>query len=284
MRKVILVLLTFLSFQLSAYQYKLSICSVFQNEARFMKEWIDYHRLVGVEHFWLYNNESTDNFEEVLQPYIDQGIVELFFWPDLTPEIWFPYGCQERGFNDAVRRAKHKSKWLAALDLDEFMVPKEGYSIVKLLDIHFRHEVGVCIYWQMFGTSYIEYIHPNELMIERLTMRQKEPHPWYKSIVRPKYVEKFEGPHYAYYKLGKLAVNTKHFPCYQYSNEATLSLDLIQLNHYWPRDIHNLKTVKWPRQQKWGNNWDGFLNSCNGLNQVQDTEILKFIPLMKNNF
>ena len=48
---------------------------MFRNEAAYLKEWIEYHHLAGVEHFWLYNNNSTDQWQDVLQPYIDWGIV-----------------------------------------------------------------------------------------------------------------------------------------------------------------------------------------------------------------
>src|SRR5262245_48829439 len=64
-----------------AYLYDLSFCMIFQNDAPYLKEWIEFHRLVGGQHFYLYNNLSTDNYQEVLAPYIREGIVELIDWP-----------------------------------------------------------------------------------------------------------------------------------------------------------------------------------------------------------
>ena len=49
---------------LEAKSYNVSACAIFQNEAPYLKEWIEYHRLIGVEHFYLYNNGSTDNYDE----------------------------------------------------------------------------------------------------------------------------------------------------------------------------------------------------------------------------
>ena len=54
-------------------RYKTAICLIFKDEAPFLQEWIEYHHLIGIEHFYLYNNNSTDNYEEVLKPYIDKG-------------------------------------------------------------------------------------------------------------------------------------------------------------------------------------------------------------------
>ena len=47
-------------------KFYLSFCSIFKNEAPYMKEWIEYHLLVGVDHFYLYNNNSTDKLIKTL--------------------------------------------------------------------------------------------------------------------------------------------------------------------------------------------------------------------------
>ena len=47
-------------------KYRISICGIFKNEAPFLKEWIEFHEMIGIEHFYLYNNNSDDNFEEIL--------------------------------------------------------------------------------------------------------------------------------------------------------------------------------------------------------------------------
>ena len=67
-------------------RYQLSICAFFKNEARYLKEWIEYHRLIGVDHFYLYNNGSTDDFKRVLNPYVRKGVVTLVNWPTICPD------------------------------------------------------------------------------------------------------------------------------------------------------------------------------------------------------
>jgi hypothetical protein len=49
------------------------ICAIFQDEAPFLGEWIEFRRMLGAEHFWLYNNNSTDTYLSVLGPYIERG-------------------------------------------------------------------------------------------------------------------------------------------------------------------------------------------------------------------
>jgi hypothetical protein len=53
----------------------MSVVTMFKDEAKWMKEWIEYNRLLGFEHFYMYNNDSTDNYEEVLEPYIKKELL-----------------------------------------------------------------------------------------------------------------------------------------------------------------------------------------------------------------
>ena len=43
------------------FKYKLSITTLFKYEVDFLREWIEYHRAVGVEHFYLYENNIIPN-------------------------------------------------------------------------------------------------------------------------------------------------------------------------------------------------------------------------------
>ena len=52
-------------------QYYLSIVAIFKNESWILKEWIEHYLNQGVDHFFLIDNGSTDNYHTILQPYID---------------------------------------------------------------------------------------------------------------------------------------------------------------------------------------------------------------------
>ena len=59
----------------------LAFCVVFKDEARYLAEWLAFHRLVGVAHFYLYSNESRDRYRAVLAPFEAAGVVTLREWP-----------------------------------------------------------------------------------------------------------------------------------------------------------------------------------------------------------
>ena len=58
--------------------FKLVLGAVFRNEADNMVEYVEHYLFHGVEHLYLINDGSTDNFREVLAPYIERGLVSLF--------------------------------------------------------------------------------------------------------------------------------------------------------------------------------------------------------------
>ena len=63
------------------FENELAIGAIMKNEGPYLKEWLDFHILVGVTKFYLYDNESTDETKEILKPYIKSGIVEYNYWP-----------------------------------------------------------------------------------------------------------------------------------------------------------------------------------------------------------
>lgn len=125
-------------------KYNVSICAIFKNEAPYLKEWIEYHKIIGIEHFFLYNNLSEDNYEEVLAPYVADGTVTLVQWP-------YPQ-TQMKAYNNCMERFSDQSKWIGFVDIDEFVVPKSTHNIYSFLK-DFEKYPAVLMYWRLFGSS-----------------------------------------------------------------------------------------------------------------------------------
>src|ERR1700722_17968479 len=123
------VLLFVFQTSLFCMPYKLSICALFKNDAAYVLDWLEYHRHIGVEHFYLYENESTDNTLEILQPYVQKGIVEIIPWaavPDhqeLRSQHFDIY--QMKAFNNCIHRCNGITEWLAVIDINEYIFPAQ---------------------------------------------------------------------------------------------------------------------------------------------------------------
>ena len=99
--------------------YELGVVTLFRNEAKYLKEWIEYHHMLGEEHFLLYNDRSVDDWEKVLEPYVKSNLVEVIDHHAPPGMAIFP-GWQTMAYQDGLRRSQGNTKWLAFIDIDEF--------------------------------------------------------------------------------------------------------------------------------------------------------------------
>jgi hypothetical protein len=272
-----LSLFLFFFTSLSAYQYDFAVASLFRDEARFLKEWIEFHRLLGVQHFYLYNHLSKDGYMEVLQPYIDAGIVEL---SQITTEItsqadWSP--VQVGALNDAVNKARGKVKWLAILDSDEFLFPTNSkQNLVQFFNQHYdRPNIGgVRAFWLLFGTSDVPRIPDDKLMIEMLVRCDKAGDNHAKHIVRPERVQACRSSHYCTYLPGYRVCSGSG----AFSPPSLVDIDSIRLNHYFYRDVEFLNNVKIPRRKKW---YPESMKNPPKHDATTDSKILRYVPALR---
>lgn len=289
MKKIFLLFLCFCIEALSAndHQYQLAIGAIFRDEAPYLKEWIEFHKLVGVQHFYLYNNCSTDDYESVLRPYIDIGEVELIQWPytSISWENWL-YEVQASAYTDCISLAKGKAKWLAIIDIDEFLTPMSSNNVPDVLK-EYEAFGGVGFNWKLFGHSGLLDLEPNKLLIESLIMTAVHDRPTHlgiKSIVRPERVKDCHHPHYVSYIDGFYHVNSNK-ESHIDSNGSTNGVyyDRLAINHYWSRTGNYL----YKKLQRWHTlaphvipeNWPVYVES---MNVLADHSMDRFIlPLRK---
>src|SRR5687768_15754785 len=213
----------------------LSIGAVYRNEAPYLREWIEFHRLVGVERFFLYDNESTDDDREVLEPYVDRGIVVIHDWPSpASVERGVPWGIIG-AFNDCLHRHRHDSRWLAFIDIDEFLFSPRGKPLPEVL-AGYEQYPGVCVTRADFGTSG-HGSKPPGLVIENYLHRRTytpgaETH--MKSIVDPERVVSCRNAHWFDYAEAESAVDENEQPIAAVPpfTKSPASLSLLQINHY----------------------------------------------------
>lgn len=187
-------------------KYQLSVCAIFKNEAKYLKEWIEYHRLVGVDHFYLYNNNSSDHYKRVLLPYIKKGVVTLVQWPDCLRDyseeaayMW-ALSTQIAAYENAIKvKAGQETEWLVFLDVNEFLVPGEKSTFREILEQN-KDKVGITFAIDCFNAS--EYlsalprhmvIESSELTYDDMMNPQKEV---LKTIFRPNACKGFLWPPY----------------------------------------------------------------------------------------
>ena len=221
-----------------------SVAVILKNEARYIKEFVLFHQVAGADRIYIYDNDSTDNLLDVLQPYIDSGLVIYRKWSG-TGDV------QTAAYRDAIRRTKNRTKWLAIVDADEFLFSPKGDMKEQLKQ--YETYPGVAVNWVVFGPNgHIK--RPDGLVMDNyFTTPANFDIPincHIKSIVQPKQVFCMHHTHYAWYRHGNYAVNEQ---LQTVDNRNSFSIgggraftehnhrEIFRINHYKTRSMEDLE-------------------------------------------
>ena len=217
------------------FLHDLSVVAILKNEAPYLKEWIDYHLLAGVDHFYLYDNDSPDNQVEVARPYVEAGLVDYFHAPGKF--------MQMQTYNDAFKRFKFFSRYMAFIDGDEFIFPKSklGGGISEVVDEILADKPnagGLAVNLHAFGSAGQEKADYSRGVLERFTRRA--PNDWVpngmgnahvSTIANPRMISYMSIPHFAFYFEGVFAVN-ENGGIVQGAFNKPVTAEKIVMNHY----------------------------------------------------
>lgn len=204
--------------------YYLAVCAIAKDEGPYFLEWIEWHRKQGVEKFYIYDNESTDNTKEVLLPYIRSGIVEYCYWPGERQQLAV--------YDDCFDKHRTEARWIAVIDLDEFIVPIKDHTIPEFLH-RMEQYSSVEINWLVYGSGGAKKREPGGVM-ERFRYHSLPEHKvntHVKSIVDPKRVCTMTGCHEAA-RISGLSADSHGNPLKKGFRDRIPQQDIIRINHY----------------------------------------------------
>jgi len=210
----------------------LAICAIFKDEAPYLEEWLTFHAGVGVDHFHLYDNGSSDAFHDVLAPWIERGMVTLTSWPER--------GSQLKAYEHGLAGAADTARWVALIDVDEFLFSPRESELPRVL-AGYEDRPGVFVYQHAFGSSG-HLTHPAGPVIESYLMRQEPEEVCSgKSIVNPRLVRHADIHLSRTWFAPILDEKGKPPASYAYPYTNPPSWDVLRLNHYWSRSIAELE-------------------------------------------
>jgi hypothetical protein len=269
-------------------KYYLTLTAIFQNEDRFLKEWIEFYLMLGVEHFYLFNHNSTDQYYNVLEPYIKKGIVELETVTEIptNPSHWNK--IQTSVYQKAINKAKQLTEWMILVDTDEFLFPVKDGDLITTLK-RYDEYASISVNWKIYGTSGVEKIQSNELMIQKLTKSNPHQDLHVKTILKPRYVKIMTNPHYAYLLPGYMQVDEK-FEFFKGPFMPYETRNILRINHYWSRDNDFFQKNKIQRVHISGGSIskeqkkkkiEGFVKYNNSLKKETNNPIEKYFNKMQ---
>ncbi|MCM1530955.1 MAG: glycosyltransferase family 92 protein [Bacteroides sp.] len=208
----------------SGPRYYLAVCAIAKNEGPYFKEWIEWHRRMGVEKFYIYDNESTDCTREVLEPYIASGLVEYRYFPG--------HRMQLAAYDDCLEKYRFEMRWLAIIDLDEFIVPVKDKTIPEFLS-RFENASVVELNWLVYGSGGAK-TKAEGCVMERFKRHSLPEHilnRHVKSIVNPKRVFSVIGCHEVA-RISGYAYDSHGNPIKRNFRDRAPQQDVIRINHY----------------------------------------------------
>lgn len=125
-------------------EYNISIYTMIRDKTYELVEWIEYHLLLGIQHFYLYDHFSTDNLEFFLRTYLERDIVTIIRWwyEPLDGVEWNM--IQTASMNHALKNFGPYNRWMGYFDVDEYFQIKnmtnftlDSISLDTLLDQQF---------------------------------------------------------------------------------------------------------------------------------------------------
>lgn len=205
----------------------LTLGSCLKHEEPYMRDFVTYHRSVGVEHFVFYDRE----YHPMKEMFKNDPDVEIVHFPDI------PFNVHAIAWANLIGLNKGKTKWLALIDADQVLVPAQKDDIREVLRDYEQFASLQCN-WHTFGSSgQIEKIEGS--LYERF-LKRAVPHEGVNNhtqfICQPDRTQaiRTDDPHHPHVNPGEVSVNTNKVPVHGPFNIPPLH-DKLWIAHYFTK-------------------------------------------------
>lgn len=220
----------------------LALVLICRDVADYIDEWIGFHVLAGVRHFYIYNNNSVDgtakqaimnrtgNVSVTVHPWeLKPLVVKSGRWK--KPEI----AIQELAYAHAILNYGERHKWMSFIDIDEFLIPVRHDTLPDALEQLKAHS-NISLPWFNFGHCGHKTRPPKPVVYSynlrhQLSDREIDDG---KCILHPSKITTVGLHEFETSDMGQNTVDDsgRAFRIRRLFTKDNLSNNLIQLNHY----------------------------------------------------
>lgn len=95
---------------------KVALCCIGRLENRYIKEYVDYYKNLGICKMFIYDNNqgSEEHFEEAVGDYAKDGFVDIIDFRDKSV-------CQLEAYQDCYDKYNKEYDWICFFDIDEYL-------------------------------------------------------------------------------------------------------------------------------------------------------------------
>lgn len=217
--------------------YNVIIASIIKDEhPLYLHEWIKWNNSIGIEHFYLCDDNSQIPIKETLAKYNN------ITFTTVQDEVVYKRAYMCEWF---LKNYRKDSEWMFQCDVDEFLVIKNKQNINQLME-NYEEFGGLVINWMFFGTNGHK-TRPEGSLLKNYT--HCFPCEQTKCIVKTKDIIKCYDSHFP--KLKTPIVNAQK-EIVDGKKKIWFGNDIVQLNHYYTKSLEDweLKRKKTERTGK----------------------------------
>lgn len=267
-----------------------AIVTHLKNEETYISEWVLFHKAVGVRHFFVYDNGSSDGTIKILQDLLSPECLTVIPWVFGLKDVRNDQilNSQVVAFAHAIQNFGSAFSWIAFIDVDEFLLPKAGQTVEEALAA-VNGFPNVSLPWHMFGRNGHQS-RPAGPILRNYTKRAADPMSRmknasnFKCIVDPCAVNEVSVHHFRTAPYGETTCNDagERFSLKGRKSSAFYSAKHLQLNHYYTKSNEELrsKLQRGPASPASRERYNKrVLTAVDSIeaNQVEDTAIISFI-------
>jgi len=247
--------------QRELFNMKIALVCIAKNEDNYIQEWIDYHKKLGYDDIFIYQNNWRCQIEE-------PNVIKIEYDGEVR---------QVPAYNDFIQKNKTNYDWVSFFDVDEFLVLKKHKNIKEFIQ-DYQDFDGIGVNWILFGDNNLTGVTDEYSVIKRFTKRQLGVNEHIKSTIKltNDVIMGVHAPH------NKMLCNTNKELFSGSFNRNTLD-DIAQINHYFCKTreefIEKINRGRSDTYQK--RNIDEF--DAHNINEIEDVTALKFIHNDNNN-
>ena len=255
---------------------RIAVCAIFKDEAPFLLEWLAFHKMIGVDLFFLYDNGSSDGGGELIRRSSFVRNVTLIDWPERPGQL--------SAYNHFRVNHARRFTWAAFIDIDEYIMPLAGSSIRDILMRKvYQPYAAILLQWLVFGPSGHDR-RPDGLVIENYTRRLPQTDDASRHVKTLVQTEQLLGidytPHAA--ECSGPACNTRGEHVLPYAIQPTECHDVMAINHYFTK---SLEDWEFKRCRGRGDSLDPYqerlFSDVASQAVIEDTRAVRFVPRLQ---
>lgn len=230
-------------------RHGIAIMACVKNEAGYIEEWVRFHKAVGVRHFHIYDDGSTDETSAILKRLLSPDELTIVPWLSRMVDVASDQvlNGQTIAFAHAILNFGKAYRWMAFIDVDEFLLPKRGRTLEDAL-AGAGGFPNISLPWHMFGTSGHQ-ARPEGPLLLNYTKRGADPLSReenvsnFKCIVDPCEVVEVSVHQFRTREHGEMTVNDagRKFTRSGRKSPEFYSSEFLQLNHYYSKSRAELQ-------------------------------------------